>query len=191
MIYCRTVQFSSSNSGLEDQLKIPVTVSDGGTPNDPGANRHRILRQLRQQLEQHPGVDTAWGTPEGEYAAIEANVDPSYFGRDAERATLQVVWQPNPDIGQSGQRPSPDDPSTPGPRTHFSAVFRVHYSEPAGLDCGFHNEPNPHVDGWSHFQHRDSPDNEYDYTVETLGARSPVSALWEILDKLESKLRDQ
>jgi hypothetical protein len=32
-------------------------------------------------------------------------------------------------------------------RTLIRAYYTFHYSEPDGLDCGFHCEPNPRVDG--------------------------------------------
>lgn len=164
---------------------------DGGTPGDPGAERHHVLRQLRQQLELHPGVEAAWGTPGGAFSAVEARIDPAYFGRGADTATLRVVWQPTPD-DDPGDRPSdPGDPSKPGPRTAFVAMFRVHYSESGGFDCGFHNEPNPHVDGWFHVQWRASPGEAYDYRPASLEARTPVGALWEILEELESILRSE
>lgn len=162
-------------------------VSDGGRGGDPGAERHHVLRQLSQQLELHPAVEAAWGTPTGAYGAVEARLDPARFGRDAETASLRVVWQPNPDANRADRRPALDDP--PGPRTSFHASFRIHYSEPGGFDCGFHNEPNPHVDGWFHVQWRASPDEPYEYEPAALGARTPTGALWEVLEALESMLR--
>lgn len=175
---------------MNDRRLHRTPVTDGGASRDLGAERHHILRELRHQLERHPAVEAAWGTPEGEYSAVEAEIDPSYFGRVGERATLRIVWQPTPEVDQSDQRPDSDDPLISGPMTHFSALFRVHYSEPGGLDCGFHHEPNPHVNGWFHFQRRASPNEAYEYSEETLEARSPASALWEILDKFEYILRE-
>lgn len=151
--------------------------SDGGA-GDLGAERHRILREIRQQLELHPAVDAAWGTPPGAYAAVDARLDPTYFGRDVKSATLRVVWQPVPD-GQFGS----DD------RTAFDAMFRVHYGEPDGFDCGFHNGPNPHVDGWCHVQWRRSVDAPYEYEPASLEAGTPVGALWGMLEGLEELLR--
>jgi len=158
---------------------------DGGAPGDPGAERHHVLRQLRGQLERHPAVEAAWGTPDGEYSVVKARLDPAYFGRGADTATLDVVWQPFPD----GDLPDTGDSSMPAVRTRVDAMFRVHYSESSGFDCGFHNEPNPHVDGWFHVQWRGSPDEEYAYQPASLTARTPVGALWEMVEELESIIR--
>lgn len=156
---------------------------------DPGAERHRILRQLRQQLEQHPAIESAWGEPDGAYAEVAATVSPAYFRRDAETATLRLVWYPSPTVAESDSRPDPANPTTAGPRTHFEAMFKLHYSESSGYDCGFHNEPNPHAEGWFHFQERSTPDAKYEYSPATLDARTPVGALWELLDLLEEQIR--
>jgi hypothetical protein len=162
-------------------------MTPDGSP-DPGAERHRILRQLRQQLEQHPAVESARGQPDGAYAEVTARVDPARFGRDADSATLRLVWHPNPDVPDGGGRSDPADPSVAGPRTNFGAMFKLHYSEAGGYDCGFHNEPNAHVDGWFHFQERPDPNTEYDYEPATLDARTPTAALWELLDLLAERL---
>lgn len=162
----------------------------GEPPNrDRGAERHRILRQLRQQLEQHPAVEAAWGEPDGAYAEIGATVSPAYFGRDAKTAKLRLVWYPSPTVANRDSRPDPENPTTAGPRTHFGAMFKVHYSESSGYDCGFHNEPNPHVEGWFHFQARSTPDTKYEYSPASLDARTPVGALWELLDLLEEQIQ--
>lgn len=167
--------------GDERWARSTALRPDGGTGGDPGARRHHVLRQLREQLELHPAVDAAWGTPTGTYAAVEASVDPTYFGRDADSASLLVVWQPTP---TDTDRLQPSDR-----RTAFDAMFRVHYSEPGGFDCGFHNEPNPHVDGWLHVQWRASTDEPYRYEPASIEAGTPVGALWEILEELEAMLR--
>ncbi|WP_336361611.1 hypothetical protein [Haladaptatus sp. ZSTT2] len=156
---------------------------------ESGAERHRILRELRQQLEQHPAVEAAWGEPEGSYAEVVASVNPSFFGRETETATLRLVWYPAPTYTED-ESDAHGDGWIENPRTHFEAMFKLHYSESSGYDCGFYIEPNPHVEGWFHFQERDSPDTEYEYEPSRLDARSPVSALWELLDLLEERLTD-
>lgn len=163
---------------------------NGDRSAESGVERHRILRQLRQQLEQHPAITAAWGEPEGEYAEVAAEVSPTYVGRTATSATLRLVWYPTPTVPKENKRPDPADPTTAGPRTHFEAMFKLYYSESSGYDCGFHNEPNPHVEGWFHFQERPTPNTAYEYSPCSLDARSPASALWELLDLLEAKLRD-
>ncbi|AQL42323.1 hypothetical protein BV210_06180 [Halorientalis sp. IM1011] len=160
-----------------------------GEPSGSGAERHRILRQLRRQLEQHPAVDHARGQPEGAYAEVTTRLDPDHFGRTADSATLRLVWHPNPDVPDDDRRPDPTDPSVAGPRTTFDAMFKIHYSEDGGYDCGFHNEPSSHVDGWFHFQERADSDAEYDYEPATIDAGSPTAALWELLDLLADRLR--
>ena len=73
---------------------------DGGWESTQEAveKRHRILRSLREQLEHHPAIISAWGSPDGQYAEIEADVDPAQFGRDGESVSLRVTWQPNPHL---------------------------------------------------------------------------------------------
>ncbi|SDM93516.1 hypothetical protein SAMN04487949_2902 [Halogranum gelatinilyticum] len=68
-------------------------------------------------------------------------------------------------------------------------MFKLHYSESSSYDCGFHNEPNPHVEGWFHFQERPTSDAKYEYSPASLDARTPASALWELLDLLEDQIR--
>ncbi len=149
----------------------------------PGAERHQILRALREQVIKHPAITAARGHPEAEYSEVDAELDPAYFGRTADSATLRITWYPIPDAEADSVLPD-------HPRTNFQATFKFHYSESTGYDCGFHNEPNSHVEGWFHFQDRPSPNISYDYERAELAARTPVSALWELLDKLEERLRD-
>lgn len=160
-------------------------MTDGGGQPDgsPGAERHRILRQLREELTRHPAVESARGVPEGGFAEIEARIDPTVFGRDADSAALRVVWHPVPDVSGDGL-----SEAIGRSRTTFDAIFKLHYSESTGYDCGFHNEPNPHVDGWFHFQERRASDEEYTYAEASLDARTPTSALWELLDQLRERL---
>ena len=64
-------------------------------------------------------------------------------------------------------------------------------TESTGYDCGFHNEPNPHVEGWFYFQERFDPEEEYTYVAASLEARTPTSALWELLDLLRDRLEGE
>ena len=162
-----------------------MTDGDGWADASPGAERHRILRPLRQELARHPAVEAVRGLPDGGFAELEARIDPAVFGRDAGSATLRVVWHPLPD---GSDRPAGHQPeATDRSRTSFDAIFKLHYSEP-GYDCGFHNEPNPHVEGWFHVQERFGPEEEYTYAEARLEARTPTSALWELLDLLQDRL---
>ncbi|WP_458190349.1 hypothetical protein [Haladaptatus sp. NG-WS-4] len=160
--------------------------SDGGSPNPDEAaeKRHRILRALREQLDHHPAITNAHGIPDGYYAEVQADVDPRYFGRSANDATLRVTWHPNPTFPP---RTGLEDRE----RTSLTANFAFHYSESSGFDCGWHLEPNPHVSGHLHFQERESSDEDYVYDEFTLTATSVVGVLWEVLDALEARLREK
>lgn len=146
--------------------------------------RHRILRSLREQLERHPGVVAARGSPDGRYATVTADVTPAYVGRDAESTSLRVTWQPNP-------RFPPGTSLENRRRTTLTSNFTIHYRESSGFDCGVHLEPNPHVEGHLHYQERPSPDAEYDYDAVSLEATSPVGVLWEVLELIADRLHDE
>lgn len=157
---------------------------DGGWESTQEAveKRHRILRSLREQLEHHPAIISAWGSPDGQYAEVEADVDPAQFGSDSESASLRVTWQPNPHLPRET---SLDDRR----RTALTSNFKFHYSESQGFDCVVHLEPNPHVDGHLHYQERASPTDEYDYDEISLVATAPVGVLWEALEIIAYRLQ--
>ncbi|WP_227379104.1 hypothetical protein [Haladaptatus halobius] len=159
---------------------------DGGsrTENESAEKRHRILRVLREQLARHPATTNAHGIPDGFYAEVQAEVDPEYFERDADQATLRVTWQPNPAF-------PPGTGLEDRKRTSLTANFAFHYSESSGFDWGWHLEPNPHVSGHLHAQERETPDENYAYYEFTLNATSAVGVLWEVLDALEARLREK
>jgi len=146
--------------------------------------RHRILRSLREQLERHPGVVAARGSPDGRYAEVTADVTPADFGRDAASASLRVTWQPNP-------RFPPGTSLENRRRTTLTSNFNIHYQESSEFDCGVHLEPNPHVEGHLHYQERPSPDVEYDYDAVSLEATSPAGVIWEVLELIADRLRDE
>jgi hypothetical protein len=170
-------------SGVASISHTQIVRPDGGTDTsrEDRERRHRILRSLRGQLELHPAVVSARGIPEGNYAEIEANLDPLYFGRDAAEASLRITWQPNPTV-------PPGTSLEDRQRTSLTANFVFHYSESTGFDCGYHLEPNPHVTGHLHYQERDAPEEDYTYDTFTFTASSPVGVLWELLDALETRL---
>ncbi|MFC7156253.1 hypothetical protein ACFQPA_12450 [Halomarina halobia] len=144
-----------------------AAVADDGrdSTRDLGQERHRILRELRRELERHPAVQRARGVPDGKFRELHADLDPTALGRGAERATLRVAWWP-----------APDDPG-----------FAFHYSDSTGFDCGWHREPNPHVEGKTHYQERDAPDG-YEYETATFGGETPSRTLWAVLDRLTDRL---
>jgi hypothetical protein len=151
---------------------------------DPGRDRHRILREVRGELARHPAVRTVTGEPPETYRELRATLDPSWFGRPAETASLRVTWIPNPSPG-----PETSDRGTDAwNRTPIRAYYALHYSEPDGLDCGFHCEPNPHVDGLLHYQQREHTDEEYTHEPVSFDARSVSGLLWEMMDALADRL---
>jgi hypothetical protein len=156
--------------------------ADGGTT--PGRGRHRILRELRGELARHPAVQSVAGEPPDEYREIQASVDPQEFGRPSQTASLRVTWVPTPSPGPDAS----DRISDTWLRTPIHAYYTLHYSEESGFDCGFHCEPNPHVDGLLHYQERDSAGDAYTYEPVTATARSASGLLWELMDALAAQL---
>ena len=143
---------------------------DGGY--DPGGASHAVLLELRRTVERHPAVRYASGEPPGQFTRVEATLDPSLLGSTADEGTLTIRWYAGV---------SEDD----------RPEFAFHYSDSFGYDCGWHHEPNPHVEGWAHFQERLTPDAEYEYTGVAFTSLHPLRLLWEILDRLEDRLGDR
>lgn len=158
--------------------------SDGG--GNPGQDRQRILRELRGELARHPAVQSVEGEPPDEYRELRATFDPSRFGRGAETASLRVTWIPDPSPGPEAS----DRANDTWMRTPIRAYYTLHYSESDGLDCGFHCEPNPHVDGLLHYQKREDANDAYTYEPVSFGARSVTGLLWEMIDALADRLGD-
>lgn len=104
-------------------------------------DRHRILREVVRELGRHPVVVDVRGHPPSTFTEVRATLAPERWGHDAAEATLRVTWRPL------------DPPE-----------FAFHYSEP-GFDCGWHREPNPHVDG-----------------------DTAVELVWEITERLRERL---
>lgn len=159
-----------------------VVRFDGGAP--PGRDRHRILRELRGELARHPAVRTVEGEPPDVYRELQATLDPAWFGRPAETASLRVTWILDPSPGPE----SSDRAADTWVRTPIRAYYTLHYSEPDGFDCGFHCEPNPHVDGLLHYQKREGTDDTYTNEPVSFSARSVTGLLWEMLDALGERL---
>lgn len=155
---------------------------DGGA--DPGRTRHRMLREVRGELARHPAVRSVEGDPPDGYRELRATLDPSWFGRAVETASLRMTWLPDPSPGPEAS----DRVNDAWERTPLRAYDTLHYSEPDGFDCGFHGEPNPHVDGLLHYQERDDTDDAYESV--SLDARSVSGLLWEIMDALADRLGD-
>ena len=156
--------------------------SDGGTT--PGRDRHRILRELRGELARHPAVLSVEGEPPREYRELQATLAPSWFDRSGETASLRITWVPDPSPGPEES----DRTSDAWMRTPIRAYYTVHYSKPSGFDCGFHCEPNPHIDGLLHYQERDEVDDQYTYEQASFEARSVSGFLWEVMGALANRL---
>jgi len=148
-------------------LRDAAVATDGGDPDDLGRKRHRILRELQRELERHPAVRRVTGDPDGAYRELRATIDTDVLGTDADGATLRVAWWPDP-----------DDPE-----------YAFHYSDDTGFDCGWHREPNPHVDGTLHYQERPSPEDAYEYEPVSFSADTPPRILWTVLDRLSDRIR--
>lgn len=157
---------------------------DGGGSSGP--DRHRILRELRGELARHPAVRTVEGEPPDEHRELRATLAPSWFGRQEETASLRVTWIPEPSPGPEAS----DRTNDTWMRTPIRAYYTLHYSEPDRLDCGFHCEPNPHVDGLLHYQERTDDNDTYTYEPVSFGARSVSGLLWELMDALADQIGD-
>lgn len=144
-----------------------VVTTDGGNSDNHGQERHRILRELQHELERHPAVQRVSGSPDDRYRELRATLDPAAFDVDADEATLRVTWWP-----ESGE-----------------PEYAFHYSDGTGFDCGWHREPNPHVDGKLHYQERTSPDKPYEYESVSFSADTPPRILWTVLDHLTERLQ--
>lgn len=173
-----------SDDAVSTRTDVYRPAPDGGK-DEMVEIRHRIHRTIRQALERHPAVLEARGIPEGRYTEVEATVDPLYFGRNAADATIRVSWQPD----STEHRHPADDGGNRRRGIEKPAHFVIQYSDTEGYDCGFHCEPNPHVEGLLHVQERATADDAYTYEPLTLDASAPIGVLWEVLAALETRLR--
>lgn len=83
----------------------------------------------------------------------------SIFGRAVGTASLRVTRIPNPEPSSEASYRTNDARI----RTLIRAYYNLHYSEPDGFDCGFHCEPNSHVDELHHYQEREDTNDAYTY----------------------------
>mgnify|MGYP006269551789 CR=1 FL=1 len=173
---------SPRHQSADSQSQADGVRSDGGTTS--GRDRHRILRELRGELARHPAVLSVTGEPPSEYRELQAALDPSWFGRSGSTASLRLMWLPDPSPGPEDA----DRTSDTWMRTPIQAYYTLHYSESSGFDCGFHCEPNPHIDGLLHFQEREDVNEPYTYEPASFDAGSVSGLLWEMLDALATRL---
>lgn len=155
--------------------------ADGGFA---AGDRHRVLREALRELDRHPVVVDVRGHPPSTFTELRATLAPERWGHDppgaadhagdtpsgsaddAGDATLRVTWHPL------------DPPE-----------FAFHYSEP-GFDCGWHHEPNPHVDGLGHYQER-TGDEAYTYEPVEFEGDTAAELVWEVLERLRGRLERQ
>ncbi|WP_290819553.1 hypothetical protein [Halovivax sp.] len=135
---------------------------------DPAEASHRALRGIQRELERHPAIDSVRGFPSGEYTRVVARVATDRLDVAGDDATLTVRWF-------AGE--SPDAPPE----------FSFHYSDETG-DFGWHHEPNPHVDGWGHFQDRAVDENDYAYEPHGFSSNNPTRVVWEVTSLLMERL---
>jgi hypothetical protein len=150
---------------------FPIRADGGSSDRERARERDRVLRTLQREAEQYPATSSARGVPSEEFRELEVALDPLILGRDVDRATLRIVWRPS-------NAPASDE----------RAEFVFHYSEPTGYNCGWHREPNPHVEGWTHFQERLPGESTPEYGMARFGTESPVGIFWEVVSRLDSHL---
>lgn len=128
-------------------------------------DRHRILREVIDALRRHPVVTEVHGHPPSTFTEVRATLAPTRWGHETDSATLRVTWHPL------------DPPE-----------FAFHYSDD-GFDCGWHHEPNPHVDGDAHYQER-TGDGAYRYEEVSFDGDTAPEPVWEVMERLKQRLTD-
>ncbi len=145
-------------------------ISDGGY--HAGEASHTVLLELRRSITRHPGVTAARGDPPDLFTRVHADVDPRVFGGTSEKGQLSIRW-----FAGASQEDPPQ--------------FSFHYSENSGFDCGWHHEPNSHVEGWAHYQARESAAASYECQSVEFASLQAVRVMWDVLEQLEEILSPQ
>lgn len=143
-----------------------------GSGYEPGQASHAALLEIRRTLRRHPAVLDAYADPPAQFTQVRADVDPHVLGGTSGSGSVTVRW-----YAVASAKASPE--------------FVFHYSDDSGFDCGWHHEPNPHIDGWGHYQEREGSDTEYSYEPQTFGSKVPARECWEVIGWLEDRLRNQ
>lgn len=91
------------------------------------------------------------------------------LGASAEEGTLTIRWH-------AGE--TPDD----------SPEFAFHYSDSSGFDGGWHQEPNPHVEGLAYYRERETADDDYRDESTSFTSDRPLRILWDVLERLHDRL---
>ena len=103
-----------------------MVVFDGGS--EPGQASHTVLLELQRTVVRHPAVHHASGDPPGQFTRVVATPDPRCLGRGADEGRLTIRWYA-------------------GATLDAAPEFAVQYTDASGVDCGWHHEPTPHVEG--------------------------------------------
>jgi len=135
---------------------------------DPAEASHRALRGIQHELGRHPIVTDVRGFPTGELTRVVAALATERWGADRDDAALTVRW-------------------FAGATADAAPEFSFHYSDEAS-DSGWHHEPNPHVEGWGHYQEWNATTEEYTYDSYTFGSANPTRVVWEVMSSLSAEL---
>lgn len=139
---------------------------DGG--HDPRQAAHEALRQIRGELLRHPAITSVEGLPHDTlHKEVRADLEPSHIGTAVPSGTLTVRWF----VADPTDRPR----------------FTFHYSDESGFDCGWHHHEQDHVDGWGHYQKRESEKDDYTYEKFQFGSKEPSRVVWVVLDELQRR----
>lgn len=156
----------------------PTPSGPTGVPLSPnGGRRNRSLSIVKENLKKVPCVDVVEWVPTriGVDLQLRATIDCQIFadGRvTADDVYISVNWWPQPDDGL--------------------AHFKYHYVESSGYNCGWHRQPNDHVDGLDHFQESEGDEDGYRYEPISFDFDNPVGLTWEIAgDRLESRILER
>jgi hypothetical protein len=124
---------------------------------------------VRSPHDRHPLVDTAQGFPPDVHSQVVADLDQTVCGAAGSTPTLTIRWV-------AGETPDADP------------QFSFHYSDDTGRDFGWHDEPNPRVDGWGQFQERSSPSAASRFEAYSFASTAPTRVVWEPLSELTAAL---
>lgn len=140
-----------------------------------GRRRSRAHRRLSKNLKRIPGIDSVHydRSEVGVEHEIVGEVNTDVFANavvSCKEASVKVNWWSHVE----------DDPPW----------FQFHYWDESGFDCGWHRQPNDHVDGLEHYQERVDPGESYRYESVEFESENPIGLLWEIVDgRLPDRLR--
>lgn len=143
-----------------------------GDPYDSREASHGALRSIQQELERHPAVTEVRSFPSGAFTEVVAEVAVERWKIGRDRATLTVRW-------------------FAGETSESEPEFSFHYSDEE-TDFGWYHEPNPHVDGWGHFQERSEADEkDYSYKPFIFPSENPSRLVWEIMSHVSTRLESE